>query len=399
MLSPASLSIVRETLPAVGAAIPEITTLFYDKLFADHPALLSDLFNRGNQATGAQQQALAGSIARFATVMVNDPGQEPAALLGRVAHKHASLGVTADQYEIVHTYLFAAIADVLGAAVTPEVAAAWDEVYWLMARTLIDLEAGLYREAGREPGPNWQPWKVLARHQETADVVSFILRPDAGEAAPFQPEPFRPGQYVSVAVTLPDGARQIRQYSFSSAPERASRRITIKRVRDGEGPDGEISTWLHANVAVGDVLTLSPPYGNVVLDEGDSPLLLASAGVGCTPIIGILDHLVETSSERPVTVVHADRSIADHPLRWQLHRSVSQLPNATAHIWYEQAHPGWPSEYTGLSDLSDLDLAASLNAYICGPVPFIDSIRKQLADRGVPAAAIRHELFGAEIAA
>ena len=58
MLSATSLSVVRQTLPAVAAAIPEITTLFYGKLFADHPELLSDLFNRGNQATGAQQQAL-----------------------------------------------------------------------------------------------------------------------------------------------------------------------------------------------------------------------------------------------------------------------------------------------------------------------------------------------------
>jgi hemoglobin-like flavoprotein len=46
MLSPASLAIVRETLPAGAAAIPEITTVFYGKLFADHPSLLSDLFNR-----------------------------------------------------------------------------------------------------------------------------------------------------------------------------------------------------------------------------------------------------------------------------------------------------------------------------------------------------------------
>jgi nitric oxide dioxygenase len=72
MLSPRALPIVRQTLPAVAAAIPEITKLFYDKLFADHPELLSHLFNRGNQATGAQQQALAGSIAAFATAV--NPG-------------------------------------------------------------------------------------------------------------------------------------------------------------------------------------------------------------------------------------------------------------------------------------------------------------------------------------
>src|SRR6266496_3400558 len=291
MLSPASLSIVRQTLPAVGAAIPEITTLFYGKLFADHPGLLSDLFNRGNQATGAQQQALAGSVARFATMVVNNPDQDPGPLLARVAHKHASLGVTADQYEIVHTYLFAAIVDVLGPAVTPEVAAAWNELYWLMARTLIELEAGLYRDAGLEPGPDWQPWDVVARREETADVVSLVLRPSGDATTPA----FRPGQYVSVAVTLPDGARQIRQYSLSSAPHSAARRITVKRVRAGAGPDGEVSNWLNANVVVGDVLTLSRPYGNVVVATSDSPLLLASAGIGCTPVIGILDHLVATS--------------------------------------------------------------------------------------------------------
>lgn len=394
MLSPTSLAIVRETLPAVGGAVPEITTVFYGKLFADHPTLLSDLFNRGNQATGAQQQALAGSIARFASLVVNNPGQDPGPMLARIAHKHASLGITADQYEIVHTYLFAAIADVLGPAVTPEVAAAWDELYWLMARTLIGLESGLYRDAGLDAGPSWQPWEVLARHEETADVVSFVLRPTAGDTPAFQP-----GQYVSVAVTLPDGARQIRQYSLSSAPHRAARRITVKRVRGHAGPDGEVSNWLHANVVAGDVLTLSNPYGNVVADTGNAPLLLASAGIGCTPVISIVDDLVATSPTRQVIVVHADRSLADHPLREDLHRSIRELPNARTYVWYEHAHPGWPPDRTGLADLRDVELPDNVQAYLCGPVPFIASVRRQLADRGVPATAIRYELFGPDLIA
>lgn len=394
MLSATSLSVVRQTLPAVAAAIPEITTLFYGKLFADHPELLSDLFNRGNQATGAQQQALAGSIARFATLVVNNPDQDPGPVLARVAHKHASLGVTPEQYEVVHTYLFAAIVDVLGPAVTAEVAAAWDELYWLMARTLIDIEAGLYRAAGLEPGASWLRWQVVARHEETADVVSFVLRPIGAGVVPS----FEPGQYVSVAVTLPDGARQIRQYSLSSAPHSAARQITVKRVRGAAGPDGEVSSWLHANVAVGDVLMLSAPYGSVVPDAGNAPLLLASAGVGCSPVISILDHLVATSSTRPITVVHADRSVADHALRRQLHRAVRALPNAHLYVWYERPHLGWPQDYVGLADLGALDLPTDLQAYVCGPVQFIESIRQQLTDKGVPAAAIRHELFGPDLA-
>jgi nitric oxide dioxygenase len=351
------------------------------------------MFNRGNQATGAQQQALAGSIAAFATAVVNNPDVPPESLLGRVAHKHASLGVTADQYEIVHTYLFAAIADVLGTAVTPEVAAAWDELYWLMARTLIGLEGGLYRQAGQEPGPKWRSYRVVTRREETPEVASFELVPADGGAAPG----FQPGQYVSVAVTLPDGARQIRQYSLSSAPERLTRRITVKRVYGELGPDGEVSTWLHANVGAGDVLSLSAPFGNAVLDNAEGPLLLASAGIGCTPVMSILDHLALTGNPRRVTVVHADLSIADHAHREQMYRSVRALAHAEAHVWYECPDPGWPAAYTGWADLSRLTIASNLQAYVCGPPQFIDAVRTHLTERGVPRSRIRHELFGPEL--
>lgn len=137
MLSPKSAETVRATLPAVSGAIGEITTLFYEKLFAAHPELLRDLFNRGNQANGSQRQALAGSIAAFARHLLDHPDDRPDGMLARIAHKHASLGVREDQYPIVREHLFAAIADVLGDAVTDDVVRAWDEVYWLMAHALI----------------------------------------------------------------------------------------------------------------------------------------------------------------------------------------------------------------------------------------------------------------------
>lgn len=140
MLSAQSKKIVAATLPALGAAIGEITPLFYRKMFAAHPELVRDVFNRGNQKQGEQQKALAGAIAGFAVLQLDpDPGRQEQ-LLARIAHKHASLGITAEQYEIVHTHLFEAIVEVLGEAVTPEVGAAWDEPYWLMAQTLISME-------------------------------------------------------------------------------------------------------------------------------------------------------------------------------------------------------------------------------------------------------------------
>ncbi|WP_328719484.1 FAD-binding oxidoreductase [Streptomyces sp. NBC_00247] len=398
MLSEQSTATVRAALPAVGAAIGDIAGLFYQKLFAAHPELLRDFFNRGNQAAATQQRALAGSVAAFATMLVEHPDTRPDVMLSRIAHKHASLGVTAGQYEVVHTHLFAAVAEVLGDAVTPEVAAAWDEVYWLMANALIAVEDRLYAERGVAAGQVWQEWEVAGRTEETADVTTFTLRPADGTPAPA----FRPGQYVSVQVELPDGAHQIRQYSLSGAPGAPVRSITVKRVHGGDGPDGEVSAHLHAHARPGDRLRVSLPYGDLTLGasagaEPAAPLLLASAGIGCTPMLSFLEHLAATGHDAPVTVVHGDRFPADHALRADHARLTAGLKAGAAHFWYEHPEAGHPTERTGLVDLGGLTVAPGTHAYLCGPLPFMRAVRTQLLAKGVPAADIHYEVFGPDL--
>ncbi|MFC8277721.1 globin domain-containing protein [Streptomyces sp. NPDC057271] len=389
MLSEQATPVVRATLPVVGAALGEITERFYAGMFAARPELLRDLFNRGNQVNGDQRRALAGSIAAFAGALLESPDTRPDVMLSRIAHKHASLGVTSEQYKVVHEHLFAAIADVLGDAVTPEVAQAWDEVYWLMANALIALESRLYEETGVEEGGVRRPMEIVGRHRETADTVSLALRHTDGRP----PGSFRPGQYVSVRVSLPDGSRQIRQYSLSSAPGRPQWRITVKRV-DGD-PVGEVSTWLHEHARVGDTIEVSAPFGDLVLPEGEDPLLLASAGIGSTPMLAMLDHLAATGSHRPVTVVHADRSPADHAHREELRRLVDALPNGSLHLWYEQ--PGTADAGRGRADVTTLDLSADVTAYLCGPLPFMRKVRGDLLAGGVAASAVHYEVFGPDL--
>ncbi|QDQ11195.1 globin domain-containing protein [Streptomyces spectabilis] len=400
MLSDQSAATVRATLPAVGAAIEDITARFYDGLFAAHPELLRDLFNRGNQAAGTQRRALAGSIAAFAAHLVDRPDERPDVMLTRIAHKHASLGIAPAQYETVHRHLFAAIGEVLGDAVTPAVAAAWDEVYWLMANALVAIEARLYAERGSTAGPDaLRAWEVVERIEETADVATFRLRPADGTPPPA----FRAGQYVSVQVELADGARQIRQYSLSGLPGADLRQISVKRVRGGAGPDGEVSAHLHARARVGDLLRISAPYGDLVLDEHvldgrtPAPLLLASAGIGVTPMVAMLEQLAATGHRGPVTVVHADRSPADHALRAEHRAHAAALPDADVHFWYEHPEPGHPADRTGRVDLTALPVAPGTHAYLCGPLPFMKAVRAQLIAQGVAPAAVHYEVFGPDL--
>ncbi|MFJ9037536.1 globin domain-containing protein [Streptomyces sp. NPDC102406] len=391
MLTEPSALVVRATLPAVGAAIEDITGLFYEKLFAAHPELLRDLFNRGNQAAGSQRQALAGSVAAFATYLVDHPEDRPDVMLRRIAHKHASLGVRPEQYPVVHEHLFAAIAEVLGDAVTPEVAAAWDEVYWLMANALIAIETRLYEQRQVVDGDVWREWEVVARTEETPDVASFRLRPADDRPAP----DFRAGQYVSVQVRLADGARQIRQYSLTDAPGPETRSIAVKRVHGTAAtPDGEVSCHLHEHVRVGDRLRLSAPYGELTLDPDGAPLLLASAGIGNTPMLAMLGQLHADGHTGRVTVVHADRSPDTHALRAEHEALTAKLPGATAHFWYERPGSG---HRTGLVDLADVPVAAGTRAYLCGPLPFMRAVRGQLLDKGVAAADIHYEVFGPDL--
>ncbi|MGW2897976.1 globin domain-containing protein [Streptomyces sp. NPDC001212] len=396
MLSEQSAATVRATLPAVGAAIGQITERFYARLFDAHPELLRDLFNRGNQAAGTQRQALAGSIAAFATHLVENPDQRPDLMLQRIAHKHASLGVAPEQYPVVHEHLFAAIAEVLGEAVTPEVAAAWTEVYWLMANALIAIEKRLYEQSEQR---GWREWEVVERIEETADVATFKLRPVDDAPVPG----YRAGQYVSVGVELPDGARQIRQYSLTAAPGSPVRQFAVKRVAgDATTPDGEVSNHLHAHVRVGDVLQLSAPYGDLVLEETEAPLLLASAGIGVTPMIAMLEQLALTGHSAPVTVVHADRSPAAHALRSDHQAYTAKLPDAQPVFFYERydvdadddaAGAGRP----GLVDLGDVDVRAGTRAYLCGPLPFMRAVREQLIGKGVSPADVHYEVFGPDL--
>lgn len=397
MLSESSAAVVRATLPAVLAHGEAITGRFYQRMFDAHPELL-DIFNRGNQATGQQKAALAAAVVAYAEHLVGDGGMPWGPILDRIAHKHASLGITATQYPIVGRHLLAAVGEVLGDAVTPAVAAAWDEVYWLLACELIAREARLYAGAGVAEGePVWRDWRVAERTRETGDVVSFTLVPADGGTVPG----FVPGQYTSVAVDL-DGGRgqQIRQYSLSGRPGADHWRITVKRVRGVDGaPDGAVSSFLHDRVAVGDTLRLSPPFGEVSAAPGDGPLLLVSAGIGLTPAMAALEHLAVTDPERPVVLVHADRSGAAHALRDDLPRLQEQLPELRVRLWYEDAAEaelaGLKAEIaTGLVDPELIPLTPDAHVHLCGPVPFMNTVRGGLLRRGVPAGRIAYEVFG-----
>jgi nitric oxide dioxygenase len=148
---------------------------------------------------------------------------------------------------------------------------------------------------------------------------------------------------------------------------------------------------------VGDVLDVSAPAGDFVVESSSELLLLASAGAGITTVLPIVEHIARTQPQRKVIVAHADQTAQDHALRTTVLHVGRQIDDFTSYTWYESVDPEDDESRQGLMDLSDVPLPDDVQVFTCGPLPFMRHVRSTLLTRGVPASRIRYEVFGPDL--
>jgi nitric oxide dioxygenase len=392
MISEASRPYIDASVPVLREHGLSITKLFYSNMLGAHPEL-TRIFNMGNQASGAQQQSLASAVFAYAANIGNPGALGP--VVNRIVHKHVSIGIRAEHYPIVGQHLLGAIAATLGDAATPALLDAWKEAYNSLAKLLISAEAEMYSTAGIQPGET-RPMRVTEVTRESSNVLSIRFVPADGQPL----AAFKPGQYVSVAVDLPGGRHQLRQYSLSDKPGIDSFRISVKREDAQDAtPAGEVSNWLHANVQVGTVLQVSHPFGEFTPDtESDQPVLLLSAGVGVTPMVSAIKRIAEVNPQRRVVFAHAARDAGHHALRAEVEALKAVMPNLSVVTFHEDAQ-GAPDVIEGRMDVARLPAwpLAEADVYLCGPLKFMQAQWLALLDAGVPAPRLHREVFGPDL--
>jgi nitric oxide dioxygenase len=393
LLNSNTIQIIKSTVPVLEKHGEAITTRFYQLMFGNHPELLN-IFNHANQKQGRQQRALAGTV--YAAAQYIDNLEAILPVVKQIAHKHRSLGIKAEHYPIVGKHLLMAIKDVLGAAATEEIINAWAEAYGVIADAFISVEAEMYDEASSQKG-GWDGFRsfYVDRKVKESDVItSFYLKPaDNKEIADFQP-----GQYISIKLEI-DGEEytHIRQYSLSDSPGKDYFRISVKREAGTPNPDGVVSNYLHDTVTEGEILLVSAPAGDFVLDtQKDTPIVLLSGGVGLTPMLSMLKTVVEVQPERNVTFIHAAANGDVHALRAE----VESL-NVNTFFFYDS-----PTEEDRINNRFNVEgyvtqewLERNLptleaDFYFCGPLPFMKTINRSLKDLGVGEERIHFEFFG-----
>lgn len=397
MLDQKSIAIVKSTVPVLEQHGEKITTRFYQLMFEAHPELLN-IFNHANQKQNRQQKALAGSV--YAAAKYIDDLTVILPAVKHINEKHRSLGIKPEHYPIVGKYLIAAIKDVLGEAATDEIIEAWTKAYGVLADMFISVEAEMYDQVVNQKGgwDGFRPFIVDRKVVESDVITSFYLKPeDHKKIADFQP-----GQYISIKLEI-EGEQftHIRQYSLSDAPGKDYYRISVKREAGTQNPDGKVSNYLHDHVKEGEILQVSAPAGDFVLDiNKETPVVLLSGGVGLTPMVSMLKTVVDAQPEREVTFIHAAQNSRVHALSSEV-ETLAAKDNVTSYVFYntpteeDREQKRFDIEgYITTEWLKDNVKIHEAEFYFCGPTPFMKAIYRSLKELKVDEDRIHFEFFG-----
>lgn len=239
---------------------------------------------------------------------------------------------------------------------------------------------------------NWQGrLRVATIFDETPEVKTFRLMDPAGGELPFR---HRPGQYLTLRLTI-NGKSVKRTYTIASSPtERHYVELTVKRE-----PSGLVSRHLHDLVEAGHELEASGPGGVFTFDGNEAAsIVLIGGGVGVTPLMSVVRYLTARAWPGHIALLFACRTTADFIFREELEYLQRRHPNlqvvatmtrGRGHSW--MGAEGYPTAQRIIDAVPDI---AQQRVHLCGPPPMMDAVLQMLAELGVPRAQIRLEKFG-----
>jgi MOSC domain-containing protein YiiM/ferredoxin-NADP reductase/ferredoxin len=269
----------------------------------------------------------------------------------------------------------------------------WRGSFDALLQNRTGVNAGLVPEAAAHPvAPGFRPYMVTAIDQESADVLSLTMQ--SADGRPLSTA--LPGQYVVVRLGPVAGSpRLFRSYSLSGPASTERFRISVKME-----PHGAAGAFLRQHLRVGDKLDVSSPRGSFILQPGERPVVLVSAGIGVTPVLAMLHVLSVGRSTRQILWLHAARDGEHHPFNAEVKRLILVLAHGRSHVCYSKPGPhdtvGEGFDATGhlsRSVFDEVGLPADADAYICGPNRFMDDMKAQLAAVGVGRDRIHVEIF------
>ncbi|MCP4492446.1 MAG: 2Fe-2S iron-sulfur cluster binding domain-containing protein [Gammaproteobacteria bacterium] len=261
-------------------------------------------------------------------------------------------------------------------------------------------------------GQVWEGFReFIVERREMEDnnqsICSFYLISSDGKLLPT----FKPGQFLTFKLQIDDPISNktksvVRCYSLSDAPRSGYLRVSIKRVTpptdQPDIPAGISSNFFHDHVQQGSRLQVKTPSGHFHLMEQDPlPIVLIGGGIGITPMLSILNTLLEKGSNREIWLYYGIRNGDEHIMKQQLLALDEVHDNFHLHVCYSSAKrtdiAGADYHHSGRIGIPLLRATLKLmhyQFYVCGPKPMMESLIPELEEWGVNSDDIYYESFG-----
>jgi len=227
---------------------------------------------------------------------------------------------------------------------------------------------------------------------ESESVKSLELEPTDGKRLPA----FLPGQFIVLGFQPGGAPVLLRSYSLSGQSNGAKYRVSIKREAHGAA-----SAYVNDELGLGEVVQASAPRGSFTLAEGETPIVLLSAGIGATPVLAMLHALAVDRSGRKIWWLHGARNGREHPFADEVRGLLQILPHAQNLVCYSAPDPadkpGIDYDRRSRLDLAvirSLGLPLDADFYLCGPASFMDDLAPGIEKLGVERGRIHTEMFG-----
>lgn len=203
----------------------------------------------------------------------------------------------------------------------------------------------------------------------------------------------RPGQFVTFSFLF-DGKKVIRSYSICSSPMvNGYIEITPKRV-----PNGCASVFLNDRATLGLTVEATGPFGQFCFDENKHRrIVLIAAGSGITPIMAMLRYIDDLNLPTHITLLYCVRTERDIIFQNDLAELKGRMKTFEYQLLLSQPSPQWPGERGHINSTFVklfIKEPRECDYFICGPAPFMDSVRQILATLGVAPERIIQESFG-----
>lgn len=208
--------------------------------------------------------------------------------------------------------------------------------------------------------------KVIAIRQETPDTKTFVLLPNQHFSDPIA------GQHIELTAIGPNGDTA-RCYTLSEiTAETVS--ITVKL-----NPQGEVSPWLHDQVAVGQVFNISAARGQFV-HRDQQQVLFICAGSGITPAYSMINHILTQPNESVGEIGLFYRT--QSPDNTIFSNRLAQLESANNQVKVELSYSRLPVDVVTPSFIDQLIVAypdiKQQHIYLCGPELFRNDVIRYL---------------------